>query len=298
MVWSLAVSSEYTFRVGPLGFESHERQILRSVLAISECRTPTFKAFVQGEMTHPHVVIVNADCPDAMSGWETFCQRGTSGRHTIPIYVSRAPMTDKAAYTLSRPIIAVQLFELLEQVVAENHGFQPSLAFIPHDALIVLSPHDRSVRRSAAECMPADGTPTADNLEPVLPSVKKEITALVIDDSLPVQMQMLSALHPIAAHIDFADSASRALQLLETNCYSVVFLDVVLPDLDSYELCQRIKGHSRHKNTAVVMLAGRTAPADRVRGSAVGCNAYLITPVRQATFEHVVEEFLRETVTV
>ena len=298
MVWSLAVSSEHTFRVGSLGFESHERQILRNVLAISECRTPTFKAFVQGEMTHPHVVIVNADCPDAVAGWDTFCQRDTSGRHTIPIYLSRAPMTDKVTYSLGRPIVATQLFELLEQVVAENHGFQPNLASIPQDPLIVLSPHDRSVRGSAAECTPTKGLTTPEDPAPVLPGVKKEITALVIDDSLPVQMQMLSALHPIAAHIDFADSAARALQLLETNCYSVVFLDVVLPDSDSYELCQRIKGHSRHKNTAVVMLAGRSAPADRVRGSAVGCNAYLITPVRQATFAHVVEEFLRETVTV
>ena len=298
MVWSLAVSSEYTFRVGLLGFESHERQILRNVLAISECRTPTFKPFVQGETTHPHVVIVNADCPDAMAGWETFCRRGTSGRHTIPIYVSRAPMTDKAAYTLSRPIIAVQLFELLEQVVAENHGFQPSLASIRQDPLIVVSPHERSVRGST-DCTPANATTTSSDLEPLLPGVKKkEITALVIDDSLPVQMQMLSALHPIAAHIDFADSGARALQLLEIGSYSVVFLDVVLPDFDSYELCQRIKSHSRHQNTAVVMLAGRSAPADRVRGSAVGCNAYLIIPVRQATFEHVVGQFLRETAIV
>ena len=297
MLWSLAVSSEFTFRVGSLGFESHERQMLRNVLGISEGRTPTFKPFVQGEMTHPHVVIVNGDCPDAMAGWKTYCQRGTSGRHTIPIYLSREPMTGKAAYTLSRPIITTQLFDLLEQVVAENHGFQPNLACIPRDPLIVLSPEERSAR-GGVERAPADGATTSADPEPILPSAAKEITALVIDDSLPVQMQMLSALHPIAAHIDFADSGRRALQLLETGSYSVVFIDVVLPDFDSYELCQRIKSHSRHKNTAIVMLAGRSAPADRVRGSAVGCNAYLITPVRQVTFDHVVEQFLRETVTV
>ena len=120
----------------------------------------------------------------------------------------------------------------------------------------------------------------------------REITALVIDDSLPVQMQMLAALHPIAAHIDFADSAVRAMEFLESGLYSVVFLDVMLPDADSYDLCQRIRRDPRHKNTPVVMLAGRTAPADRLKGSAAGCNAYLIKPVRQAILQEVLGQFV------
>jgi CheY-like chemotaxis protein len=117
-------------------------------------------------------------------------------------------------------------------------------------------------------------------------------TALVIDDSLPVQMQMLAALHPIAAHIDFADRAVRAMEFLESGLYSVVFLDVMLPDADSYDVCQRIRRHPRHKNTPVVMLAGRTAPADRLKGTAAGCNAYLIKPVRQAILQQILGQFV------
>ena len=291
----MLMQREHIFRVGSLGFEPHERVMLRNLLALSECRTPTFKPFAQGDKTHPHVIILNADCVEAMAHWQRYCQHANPETLTVPIFLTRSPTTPAAAYCLNRPIVAGRLFALLEQVVTENHGFDPVLAPRLQDPLIVLA-SDAVGTPGGTEDLSVDGSTTAASVDSGPAPEEWNITALVIDDSLPVQMQMLAALHPIAAHIDFADSAVRAAEFLENGCYSVVFLDVMLPDADSYEVCHRIKQDPRHKNTPVVMLAGRTAPADRAKGSAVGCNAYLITPVRQAIFQQVVGQFVRESV--
>jgi two-component system, cell cycle response regulator len=288
----MLMQREHIFHVGSLGFETQERLMLRNVLALSEFRTPTFRPFVQGETTHPHIVIVNADCPEAMKSWDKYSQRGDPEVLTVPIYLSRSPTTQAASYCLHRPIVAARLFASLEQIVTENHGFDPVLASRLQDPLIVLET-DAVATPGRTDTMATDHSASGVDGDLGPSDEVRDITALVIDDSLPVQMQMLAALHPIAAHIDFADSALRAVELLESGSYSVVFLDVMLPDADSYEMCHRIKRHPRHRNTPVVMLAGRTAPADRVKGSAAGCNAYLIKPVHQAIFQQIVGQFVR-----
>jgi two-component system cell cycle response regulator len=282
---------EHIFRVGSLGFENQERVMLRNLLGLSECRTPIFKPLAQGEMTHPHIIILNADCAEAMANWRRYCQHADAKIRTVPIFLTRSPTTQAAAYWLYRPIVAGRLFALLEQIVTENHGFEPVLASRPQDPLIVLAA-DEVATPGATTALPIDDSNPAAEVDPMPAPDVRDITALVIDDSLPVQMQMLAALHPIAAHIDFADRAVRAMEFLESGLYSVVFLDVMLPDADSYDVCQRIRRHPRHKNTPVVMLAGRTAPADRLKGTAAGCNAYLIKPVRQAILQQILGQFV------
>lgn len=286
----MLVKPKQTFRVGWLGFDVQEQQMLRTLLALSECRTPTFTAYVQGE-SDPHIVIVNADSPEAVANWRRYYQRPQQDTDVVPVYLTRCPRRTAPVYELGRPVVAAKLFALLEKVVTENHGFVAVAAVRPEDPLIVLTPNELSAEGGMQSCATLEQTARAGatiELRNVC-----DISALVIDDSLPVQMQMLAALHPMAAHIDFADSGRRALEFLETSAYSMVFLDVLLPDTDSYEVCRHIKHHPLHKNTPVIMLVGASTPADRVKGTEAGCNAYLIKPVRHAAFEQLVEQFVR-----
>jgi twitching motility two-component system response regulator PilG len=104
---------------------------------------------------------------------------------------------------------------------------------------------------------------------------------------------MKAALERIARHVDFAETGEDALGLIETKRYDVVFLDVILPGLDGYEVCKRIRKSASNPRTPIVMLTSNSSPADRIKGKLAGCDTYLIKPVREGVFEEVIREFVQ-----
>lgn len=77
------------------------------------------------------------------------------------------------------------------------------------------------------------------------------------------------------------------------NNYDLIFLDVVLPGIDGYQLCKSLKRGKDKKKTPVIMLTSKSSPFDRVKGALAGCDAYLTKPVKQETFQKVVKKYLR-----
>ncbi|OGT79226.1 MAG: hypothetical protein A3H91_09780 [Gammaproteobacteria bacterium RIFCSPLOWO2_02_FULL_61_13] len=103
---------------------------------------------------------------------------------------------------------------------------------------------------------------------------------------------MKKALQNIAGRVDFAETGEAAEQLIRANKYDIVFLDVILPGVDGYEICKIIKKDPVKGNTPVIMLTSSSSPADRVKGKMAGCDTYLIKPVNKDIFKEVIHEFL------
>jgi two-component system cell cycle response regulator len=279
------MSNPRSFSVAALGFEDQERRLLRNVLQISEHRAPAFVPFAPQSQPFPQIVIVNGDKPQAMASWETLKRaHGHKGAMSAVVLGRKAP-EDNPKYWLTRPILATRLFALLERVVTEEHGFEPALAIQSQNDLVVFDtgqqPTDTTTAPRTVMPMPAKNTGG------------HELAALVVDDSLPVRVQMKAALERIAKHIDFAETGEDALGLIESKRYDVVFLDVILPGLDGYEVCKRISKSASNQRTPVVMLTSNSSPADRIKGKLVGCDTYLIKPVREGVFEEVIREFVQ-----
>ena len=117
--------------------------------------------------------------------------------------------------------------------------------------------------------------------------------ALIIDDSLSVRtaVQLELKNHDISS--DIAESGEQALSFLNSDSeYDIIFLDVVLPGVDGYNLCRKIKKDKRRKYTPVVMLTGKKSPFDRVRGKLSGCDTYLTKPVSRNSFQEVIHKYL------
>jgi CheY-like chemotaxis protein len=124
-------------------------------------------------------------------------------------------------------------------------------------------------------------------------SVKTRI--LVVDDSLPVRIQMKAALQSFTKLIDFADNGDQAVLLIDSCKYDVIFLDVIMPGRDGYDVCRYIRRHPVQKKTPVIMLTGNASPADRVKGKLAGCDTYLIKPVRQNVLAEVIGDFIKSS---
>jgi twitching motility two-component system response regulator PilG len=295
--------------VATLGFEQRERHLLHKVLAISQHRSPEFKSYARVPNSYPHIVLVNADVPEAMRSWEKYRRANQHQARFAPVFLSRGPVSGTGKYVLHRPILATRLFQLLEQVVTENHGYRSPLAIDADESMVVLGGDENPGSAPAVAVAPQNAAAVAElararALKPAADSAAQPgkaagtrgaggFIALVVDDSLPVRIQMKSALKSLATHVDFAETGEQGLEFIEKRAYSIVFLDVILPGKDGYEICRRIKKHPLQQRTPVVMLTGNSSPADRVKGRLAGCDTYLMKPVKQSVFEQLVAEFMR-----
>ncbi|HEX7713281.1 MAG TPA: ATP-binding protein [Bacillota bacterium] len=102
---------------------------------------------------------------------------------------------------------------------------------------------------------------------------------LLVDDDA-VNLQSLGAILKIGGYaVITANSGKAALEELAGRCeYSLVVLDVMMPEMSGYEVCQKIRESKSHFDLPVLMLTAKTATADIVTGFEAGANDYLPKP--------------------
>jgi CheY-like chemotaxis protein len=127
------------------------------------------------------------------------------------------------------------------------------------------------------------------------PAADTPTSALVIDGSLAMRIRMRNALAPVVSRVDFAGSGAQALERIESQHYSLIFLDADLPGQDAYGICRRIRNHPLQRRTPVVLLTSGSVPADRVKGRDAGCDTYLVKPVREVVLLQIVAQFVGTT---
>lgn len=102
---------------------------------------------------------------------------------------------------------------------------------------------------------------------------------LIVDD-VPANVKLLEV-RLLAEYLEVltADSGAKALQLCEQTQVDVVLLDVMMPEMDGFEVCERLKANPRTAHIPIVMVTALDQPADRVRGLKAGADDFLTKPV-------------------
>lgn len=114
---------------------------------------------------------------------------------------------------------------------------------------------------------------------------------LIVDDSPYVWTQLRICLESYDVDLDFVSAAEDGLEEVRKRDYDLVFMDVMLPKMNGYDACKRIKKNRASKHIPVIMLTGRSAPANKLKGVLSGCNYYLTKPVSEAEVKAVVDRF-------
>jgi DNA-binding response OmpR family regulator len=70
----------------------------------------------------------------------------------------------------------------------------------------------------------------------------------------------------------------EALQVLEHGAFDLVILDIMMPDVDGYEVFRMLKSSSRTRSTPVIFLTAKSSPEDVEHGLALGADYYIIKP--------------------
>jgi DNA-binding response OmpR family regulator len=108
-----------------------------------------------------------------------------------------------------------------------------------------------------------------------MPDALRAGTALVVEDEDSIASLVRSYLERDGFTIVRARNGEEALAELERNPIRVVVLDIGLPDMDGFDVCSRIREHSR---VPVVMLTARDEEPDRINGLELGADDYVTKP--------------------
>jgi CheY-like chemotaxis protein len=125
--------------------------------------------------------------------------------------------------------------------------------------------------------------------------VKKVLKALAVDDSPTIRAQLQNIIGRIGMQCDTAESGAVALKKLETQSYDVMYVDVVMPDIDGYQLTRLVKKERARKGMPVIILTSQSSPFDRARGALAGCDTYLTKPVDAKRFYEATIKVLTKT---
>ena len=102
---------------------------------------------------------------------------------------------------------------------------------------------------------------------------------LVVDD-IPANLKLLEA-RLSAEYFDVrtTSNGADALKIAERAECDIILLDVMLPDMDGFEVCRRLKSNPATHYIPVLMVTALDSPADRVRGLEAGADDFLTKPV-------------------
>src|SRR5882672_6296739 len=107
-----------------------------------------------------------------------------------------------------------------------------------------------------------------------------QINILLVDDQPAKLLSYEVILQELGENLIKAGSAREALEQILKNDIAVILIDVIMPDLDGFELAGMIRGHPRFQTTAIIFVSAvAMTDLDRLRGYECGAVDYVPVPV-------------------
>lgn len=105
-----------------------------------------------------------------------------------------------------------------------------------------------------------------------------ELKVMVVDDSKTIRRTAENLLKKAGCQVITAIDGFDALAKTAHNRPDIIFVDIMMPRLDGYQVCSLIKNNKQFKATPVIMLSSKDGLFDRAKGRVVGSDQYLTKP--------------------
>ncbi len=267
-----------TYKVALCGLTARDERLIEIV--ISRAPNPKYRLSIgkAAALGDAHIAVVDASSMVHAEG--ELSELRALNPALVIVYVSDLGISGESRYRIERRSLLLQIGRVLDSVV------ECELMNAPAQTEPALGRPD-AVAAQRAKSAASAVTGTTLERAPLHP-----LRALIVDDSLTVREQLRSALDRVGILSDPADDAASAIAQLAINRYDLVFMDVVMPGTDGYEVCRKIKKDIYTRGVPVLMLTSRSSPFDRARGALAGCDSYLVKPITWETFFTAVDKVL------
>jgi twitching motility two-component system response regulator PilG len=303
----MTVMQKDTYSVEVIGFTETEQTVLASVFGLSSRRTPKYVRQTSFDVL-PDIFLVDSD--DAASV-KLLGTRNSVG--DIPVVLIGDTSCGTNWTLLARPIRWMKLFQAFDATIEYVAPPTPAVTPVPVEPAVVkpetaafIKPNlvmPAGLSASVSANTPGDSSSLentsarmrafsvgAPRLRPILNAPTEWV--LVVDDNQTVREFMRNKLAAFNFNVDYAENGEQAIGLTGQRHYTCIFLDVIMPGIDGYQVCKLIKANRTAKKSTVVMLTSKGSPFDKIRGAMSGCDAYLTKPVDEEKLVETIAKFL------
>lgn len=121
---------------------------------------------------------------------------------------------------------------------------------------------------------------------------------LIVDDD-PVILQLMQVVLEEAGHsVICYESSLKALREIALQRPDCVISDVIMPEMDGFELCREIRSRPELAAIKIIMCSSKSYEFDRRRAKELGADGYIVKPILRDTLPGLIAEILSEKVTV
>ena len=110
---------------------------------------------------------------------------------------------------------------------------------------------------------------------------------LVVDDEKLIVKGIRYSLEQDSMIVEVAYDGRQALEMAQANTYDVILLDVMLPEINGFEVCQMIREFS---DVPIVMLTAKGDDMDKILGLEYGADDYITKPFNILEVKHVLRQ--------
>jgi len=125
--------------------------------------------------------------------------------------------------------------------------------------------------------------------------VDKPKHALLIEDDIDICELLRIILRSESFQVDIAHDGLEGLRLARAHAYNIIILDLMLPELDGWEVCRQLRSDSSTRSIPIIMLTAKGEESDKVLGLELGADDYITKPFRPREFLARVRALLRRS---
>lgn len=123
--------------------------------------------------------------------------------------------------------------------------------------------------------------------------MKNKITILIVDDEIVSRYTLEALLESDDYTLVFAENGIQGLEKAEVMTPDLIFLDVMMPGMNGFEVCRRLRANPRLAHLPVVMVTAWDDPTARLRCLEIGANEVICKPFHSTNLHALVQNLIQ-----
>ena len=118
---------------------------------------------------------------------------------------------------------------------------------------------------------------------------------LIVDDEPNILMSLEFLMKKQGYQVFIARDGKEAIEILDREIPQVIILDIMMPEVDGYEVCKYIRASEELNQTRVIFLSAKSKDVDIEKGYEIGANLYITKPFSTRNLVKSIKELLLDT---